>query len=568
MKKVILEEVGRINELMGTQTKLIAEQAKILSAIGDDIFQFIRKALKGVSQDQLDDIVTKVRRNGVDSLSEKEFQILLKHVDLTKIANKYYDDGLLISKKTLDRTVDNKIFDLEQNGAETYLEEIKGLQDAARNNFFGLIPDMKEDLYPFADAFAERLISELNSTIKNTKPELWNQITRIVRSSQRTGLSASQSFRRFVDALSPKNIQTITRVLTRSLDNQKTLRNEFLSVSKEMASAIAGGKTTDYYEKKLADILTSSKKNYNDSIENIYRNLKKDPDFPGGQMARDFETSGSYTELMKVIGDNPTWGKILLEDLKAWVQLFNFKKIFTLDFWNGWWNVVLKGSPVTFEQISKKLQNKGLKPFFISQVFGAYLVKFVIFPALYTFVKTLIQIVGEFSQWFASVFGFETPWDPKQSGELWSDLIKENFMGAIPEDFRLILPWNSLIDNIVIAAINNNPKAAEDYIDNNVRKDVLDGANKIKENKLDEIQEILIEDDLKSILPQEFHQYVGRNLDGSYELRNPVKDESYKIRKSDTGIWGIEMQNMQTGETGLYSLEEKAVMDALKAVMK
>lgn len=567
MKKIIFEEIDRINELMGTESKLIAEQAGFLSNIGDELWQFISKAQKGFTKDQVDDVISKGRRNGVDSLSEKELQILVKHLDLAKLAKKYYDDGLIVKKGSIDATISNQITNIEQEGPESYLKIITGIQDAARKDFFGLIPGMKDELFPFADAFAEKLINDLNSILKTSKPELWNNITKVIRNGQTISSSTKEIFRKFIDGLSPKNIQTILRVLVRSLDNQKKLRDEFLQVSEQMANAIAAGKMTNYYEKKLSDILISSKKSYNDSIENVYRNFKKDPSFPGGQMVRDFETSGNYSELLKVINENSSWAKILKEDINSWIQLFNFKKLFTADFWNGWWNVVLKGSPVTFEQISQKLQRKGLKPYFISQVFGAYLVKFVVFPALYTFVKTITQIVGEFSQWVASFFGMETPWDPKQSGQLWSDLIKENFMGAIPNDLRLILPWNSLIDNIVIAAINNNPKSAEDYINKTIRKDVLDGAKKVKEDKLDEIQEVLIEDDLKSIIPQEFHKFLGRKADGTYELRNNKKKISYTIYKED-GVWGVEGKNSETNEIGLYPLENPGVLESLINEMK
>lgn len=567
MKTIIFEEIGRINQLMGTQKKLIAEQAQFLSKVGDELWQFIRKAQKGFTQDQIDDVIAKGRRNGVDSLSEKELQILLKHVDLAKLAKKYYDDGLIVTKGGIDSTISYHVNNIEQNGAESYLEIIKGIQDAARNDFFNLIPGMKDELFPFADAFAERLINDLNATLKTSKPVLWNEITKILRSGQTGSLPFKQTLKNFIDGLSPKNIQTISRVLVRSLKKQEELRAEFLEVSQQMANAIATNKTTDYYEKKLTDILTSSKKNYNDSIENTYRNLKKDPEFPGGQMARDFETSGSYNQLMKVIGENPSWGKIFQDDIKSWLQLFNFKKIFTTDFWNGWWNVVLKGSPITFEQITQKLQRKGLKPFFISQVLGAYFVKFFLFPTIYTTVVTLVQILGEFSQWMASNFGIQTPWDPKQSGELWSDLIKQNFKEAIPTDLRLALPWNSLIDNIVFAAINNNPKAAEDYIEKTIRKDVIDGANKIKEGKIEEIQEVLIEDDLKEIIPQEFHEFLGRKLDGTYELKNNKKGISYKIYKED-GVWGIEGKDPETNIIGVYPLENPKVLEKLNNEMK
>lgn len=567
MKTIIFEEIGRINQLMGTQKKLIAEQAQFLSKVGDELWQFIRKAQKGFTQDQVDDVIAKGRRNGVDSLSEKELQILLKHVDLAKLAKKYYDDGLIVTKGGIDSTISYHVNNIEQNGAESYLEIIKGIQDAARNDFFNLIPGMKDELFPFADAFAERLINDLNATLKTSKPVLWNEITKILRSGQTGSLPFKQTLKNFIDGLSPKNIQTISRVLVRSLDNQKKLRDEFLQVSEQMANAIATNKTTDYYEKKLTDILTSAKKNYNDSIENTYRNLKKDPEFPGGQMARDFETSGNYSDLMKVIGENPSWAKILKEDINSWLQLLNFGKLFTKEFWNGWWNLLLKGSPVTFEQISQKLQRKGLKPYFISQVFGAYLVKYVVFPAVFTFFKTIFWVFGELNQKLGSILGYKPIYDPKESGESNKKMIAETFTSAIPDDFRFLLPFNSILLDIFIFALENDDKAAEDYIDDNIRPDVLDGAKKIKEGKIDEIKEVSIEDDLKEIIPQEFHEFLGRKLDGTYELRNNKKGISYKIYKED-GVWGIEGKNPETNEISLYPLNNPSVLESLINEMK
>lgn len=568
MKKIIFEEIGRINELMGTESKLITEQAKFLSKIGDELWGFMRTAQKGFVQKDIDDIVLKGKRNGVESLSEKEIQTLMKHLDLAGLAKKYYDEGLIISKGSLSSTISGRIEKLKEDGVDTYLNMVNGIKDAARNDFFGLIPGFKEEYYGFADEFAEKLIQDINTSLQEREPELWKEILDIVRRTQKSDRNFIKSFKEFLDGIDLKNVQTISRVLVRSLEKQDKLRNEFVQVSQEMANAIAAGKTTDYYEKKLTDILTSSKKTYRDSIENIYRKFKQDPEFPKGQMMRDFETSGDYSKLMEVIKENPSWGKILREDASAWIQLFNFKKFFTSEFWTGWWNLILKGSPVTFEQISQRLQRKGLRGYFISQVFGAYLIKFIIFPTLYTFFNTVLAIIGEFTQWMGAQLGLETIWDPKQSGELWSDLISEAFMSAIPQDLRLVLPWNSLIDNIIIAAINNNPKAAEDYIDNTIRPDVLDGAKKIKEGKIDEIKEVLIEDDLKQLIPQEFHEFLGRRLDGKYEIRSPKDKTSSLIYKSKTtGEWGIEAK-FEDGSIGLLSLNDPAVMKSLKSWMQ
>ena len=568
MKKIIFEEIGRINELMGTESKLITEQAKFLSKIGDELWGFMRTVQKGFVQKDIDDIVLKGKRNGVESLSEKEIQTLMKHLDLARLAKKYYDEGLIISKGSLSSTISGRIEKLKEDGVDTYLNMVNGIKDAARNDFFGLIPGFKEEYYGFADEFAEKLIQDINTSLQEREPELWKEILDIVRRTQKSDRNFIKSFKEFLDGIDLKNVQTISRVLVRSRKAQDKLRNEFVQVSQEMANAIAAGKTTDYYEKKLTDILTSSKKTYRDSIENIYRKFKQDPEFPKGQMMRDFETSGDYSKLMEVIKENPSWGKILREDASAWIQLFNFKKFFTSEFWTGWWNLILKGSPVTFEQISQRLQRKGLRGYFISQVFGAYLIKFIIFPTLYTFFNTILAIIGEFTQWMGAQIGIETVWDPKQSGELWSDLVSEAFMSAIPKDLRLVLPWNSLIDNIIIAAINNNPKAAEDYIDNTIRPDVLDGANKIKEGKIDEIKEVLIEDDLKQLIPEEFHKFLGRRTDGKYEIRSPKDNTSSLIYKAKTtGEWGIEAK-FEDGSIRLLSLNDPAVIESLKSWMQ
>lgn len=285
-------------------------------------------------------------------------------------------------------------------------------------------------------------------------------------------------------------------------------------------------------------------------------------------MMRDFEANASYDELMKIMGRQPSWLKIIQEDAMEWVKLFNFKQFFTKEFWVRWWNIVLKGSPVPFEQLAKRLQQKGLRPYFISQVISAYLVKYVIFPVFFSLVKTFIMVFGEASQWLASLGGYETPWDPKQSGESWRNIFFESFMSAIPQDLRLVLPWNSLLDNIWFAAIDNDEKAAEDFMDDNIRPDVLDGAKKIKEGKIDEIKEVLIEDDLKQLIPQEFHKFLGRRLDGKYEIRSPKDQTSSLIYKSKTtGEWGIEAK-FEDGTIGLLSLNDPDVIESLKSWMQ
>ena len=63
MKKIIFEEIGRINEIMGTESKLITEQPiMFLSKIGDDLWRFVRKAQKGFVQKDIDNIVSKGQR--------------------------------------------------------------------------------------------------------------------------------------------------------------------------------------------------------------------------------------------------------------------------------------------------------------------------------------------------------------------------------------------------------------------------------------------------------------------------------------------------------------------------
>jgi hypothetical protein len=564
MKKVISEEIGRISQLMGVEPKLIAEQATLLKKVGDELWRFVKKAQKGFTQDQVDDVILKGRRNGVDSLTDKELQTLLKHIDLKRLAEKYYDDGLVVSKNSLNSTITNQINKLKQDGASSYSDLISGIQDSARKDFFGLIPGFKSELNDFADAFANKLIDNLNETIKQTNPTLWDDIVKTIRQTQKVGDSWTLAFKKFLDDLSMGNIQTLSRVLTRSLKKQENLREEFINTSKEMANAIANGKTTLYYEKKLTDILTASKKGYNDSIENIYRMFKQDPDFPKGQMPRDFETSGNYIKLMDAIKDEPRLGKFLIEDLKAWGKLI---KIGTWsEFFQAWWNIVLKVNPVSFEQIVKRLQQRGLKSTFINQVIGAYIAKYLVIPTVYTIYKGFLVLLGEVIQWGGGLIGLETPLDPKQSGPLWTDIIKENFLNAIPKDLRLVLPWNSLLDEIIVAAIENNPKAAEDYLDKTIPKDVKDGAEKIKEGKIDEIKEVSIEEDLKALIPQEFHQYLGRKLDGTYELKNPKKGESYKIYK-ENGVWGVEAED-KNNQVVLLPLENSSVISSIEAAMR
>ena len=571
MKKIIFEEIGRINEIMGTESKLITEQPiMFLSKIGDDLWRFVRKAQKGFVQKDIDNIVSKGQRDGIESLTDKELQTFLKHVDFQSLAKKYYDEGLIVSKNSLNRTVTTSIQKLKEEGASKYPEMIQGLRDAAKNNFFGLIPDLGEEYYPFADAFADELIENIDNVIRQTDPELWKQISVVLRREGKT-LSrfdrVKNSIARGIDELELKNIQTVTRALVRIFKDEDKLKQEFVDVSQEMANAIGLGKTTYYYEKKLTDILTAIKKNRETEFRNIYKIIKRDPNFPKGDMMRDFEASASYDELMKIMGRQPSWLKIIQEDAMEWVKLFNLKQFFTKEFWVRWWNIVLKGSPVPFEQLAKRLQQKGLRPYFISQVISAYLVKYVIFPAFFSLVKTFIMVFGEASQWLASLGGYETPWDPKQSGESWRNIFFESFMSAIPQDLRLVLPWNSLLDNIFFAAIDNDEKAAEDFMDDNIRPDVLDGAKKIKEGKIDEINEVLIEDDLKQLIPQEFHKFLGRRLDGKYEIRSPKGETSLIYKSKITGEWGIDGE-YEDGTIGLLSLNDPDVIESLKSWMQ
>jgi hypothetical protein len=176
MKKIIFEEIDRINELMGTESKLLTEQPMFLSKIGDDLWRFVRKAQKGFVQKDIDNIVSKGQRDGIESLTDKELQTFLKHLDFQSLGKKYYDEGLIVTKNSLNRTLTSRIQKLKEDGASTYPEMVQGIRDGAKNNFFGLIPDLGEEYYPFANAFADELIENIDNVILQTDPELWKQI--------------------------------------------------------------------------------------------------------------------------------------------------------------------------------------------------------------------------------------------------------------------------------------------------------------------------------------------------------------------------------------------------------
>lgn len=530
MKKIIVEEIERINELLGIQPNLITEQYKFLSEIGSELWSLVKKAEPGFKQKDIDDLVTKGKRDGVEALTDNELTSLAKHLNLTELAKKYWDKGKIISKNTQLNTINGNIKRILDKGAASYPETVETLRKNASKDFFGLIPDFDEKYNEFAESFAEIIIENIDTKIKETYPELWKEISIVLQTPLKNSIASKfkLDIGEFINELGFENLQTITRILLRTFQKQDKLRKEFIDVAQQMADVAGTGQNTKYYEKKLADILSSAKKTYKQDARNTYKIIKRDPSFPKGDMVRDFEASEYYTDLMSLIKQRSSFVKIIKEDALEWLKLFDLKKFFTLESLSRWWRVILKLNPVTFKQTAKRLQQRGVQPMLIRQLYGAYILKYLLYPAVYTLVRTLAQLIGEFGQFFVEIFGTESPIDPVLKDDSWRDMIKESFFSAIPDDLRVVLPWNSLIDNIIFFAVNNDKTSAEDFIDN---------ATEEIEDSIDNIDDDETRNELDSLRTQGETRLNLQNTDIPIELLEALDGEldylKEKVYKKD-----------------------------------
>lgn len=476
MNKKLINEIDRINQLMliNEQPAAIVNVGKKLASTADDfIKKFIKSDLDNVARQEVDAVATRVRRGALQSLDEladDELRILLKHLDYKKLGTYLFENGLLISRNVIDTNTQRIIDALinSPNSAEKYKEILMNLKSGARQDFFGTVPGMGDELLPMADQFYDEWLNQIKNTLKTQQPDLYNNISKSLVQKSVTALS--QKAKLFLDDWAFRNIQTIRRVLTNSYKSQETLSKQFLTLADEMATAVSQGKSSEYYTKKMADILTTMNKSFETDISKLVAQFKNDPKYTK-DIALEFERSGAYSSILKTLSENKNARQALIEYASAWKNLlwpFNNKESF-LDWGSRFTNMILQQSPYTFEETVKKLQTKGLGNVLAGRVASGIFAKWIALPILLGLGKTLVGIPLELLEWANNRFGgkYQNPWGPtgEEGKKDWFEAIANNFKSTFPEGFEMVVPFGTFVDDIWNALIEGNEIKAEDYVD-------------------------------------------------------------------------------------------------------
>jgi len=533
MNKKLINEIDRINQLMliNEQPAAIVNVGKKLASTADDfIKKFIKSDLDNVARQEVDAVATRVRRGALQSLDEladDELRILLKHLDYKKLGTYLFENGLLISRNAIDTNTQRIIDALinSPNPAEKYKEILMNLKSGARQDFFGTVPGMGDELLPMADQFYDEWLNQIKNTLKTQQPDLYNNISKSLVQKSVTALS--QKAKLFLDDWAFRNIQTIRRVLTNSYKSQETLSKQFLTLADEMATAVSQGKSSEYYTKKMADILTTMNKSFETDISKLVAQFKNDPKYTK-DIALEFERSGAYSSILKALSENKNARQALIEYASAWKNLlwpFKNKESF-LDWGSRFTNMILQQSPYTFEETVKKLQTKGLGNVLAGRVASGIFAKWIALPILLGLGKTLVGIPLELLEWANNSFGgeYQNPWGPtgEEGKKDWFEAIANNFKSTFPEGFEMVVPFGTFVDDIWNALIEGNEIKAEDYVDS-TREEIEDVENSLSNTT-------------NNLIPQELSTYGEhiKVIDGKlYWDQKP-----YMIEKIDN-VWAV-----------------------------
>lgn len=495
MDKKLINEIKRINQLMlinEQPTPLITVGRKLATTADDFIKKFIKSDLDDVAKQEVDAIATRVRRGALQSLDEladDELRILLKHVDYSKMAKQLFDNGLLISRNTID-TNTQRIIDAITTSADPvkkYKDLLLQLKNGASTNLWGTVPDMADELLPMADEYYTLWLNQIKNSLKTQQPALYEKISKSLAS--KIGGTISKATRTFIEDWGNRNLQTIRRVLTDSLKSQETLASEFLTAGDDMAKAISQGKSPDFYTKLMADKLTAMNKALDTDIESIIKSMKTDPKYTR-DIAMEFERSDSYQAIVKAISEQPNARQALIDYATAWRNLlwpFSSKQ----QFYN-WgariFNMILQQSPYTFEETVKLLQNRGLYSMIKGRVASGVFTKWIAIPFLSVIGKTLLGIPMEGYERLNNAAGgeYENPWGPtgENGRKDWFEVIGKHLEDSLPEGFEIAVPFGTFIDEIYRAIMIGNTIKAEDYVDEDVSNAIREMSipNELKDN--------------------------------------------------------------------------------------
>lgn len=303
MKKEIILEINRMNELMGLpliyEVTLPAGAIKgidgiigVVKSIGDDIFKFVRKETPEVKKiiDRVERVVaSNPQLTRAASLTDDEIKILIRNLTSSGLRNIAWGalNRGVIWTPTFTQDFVKTFVDLILDKPSTYLKQINKLRGGTKT-FWGNY-DKPEDVPDAVKKIANEVFiilrTRIDETVETTSPKIWREIQDTIKRS--AGINSSYDE---ISGLSDDLIQSITRTygakwfkslkiflknVTDGLKFETTLLDELLSVLKTLQNSaeLRESETIALY-KRVDDLLFRLTKRKKENFKEIDEWLK------------------------------------------------------------------------------------------------------------------------------------------------------------------------------------------------------------------------------------------------------------------------------------------------------
>ena len=282
-KKIINEDINRIHEIMGLSSKLLVEQPipkpliKKALKMSDDVLEPLTK-LFNLTDNQIDDVIRRIDKDGIDNLSDDVLELLSKStIDNVDDLVKFMKSGKFFGSNFDE--IASKIFAKVDSMGEITMDQ--------RNKIIKYYSDKLDEL-PFlngADDIKEKLVRDFKSEFDSKYSNFINKnvISNLDKAVDDLLKSASVVDDIPTDAVSKTTKEMVAR-------NEKAFK-EFIKNARKKGSFLKDISDTEY-NKLMSDAISSSR--------------RIDPDI--------------LTELKRVNEINPSW----------WSKLPLWKKLLTV----------------------------------------------------------------------------------------------------------------------------------------------------------------------------------------------------------------------------------------------
>jgi gas vesicle protein len=457
-KKILKEEIDRINELIGGKSQLnedfIINESNLLveSWVGlfDEVVGVLdnfKKTGKRVSSD-MDDLIKSFQRAVTD---DDKLLIISRMMDESDDFYKIiFPKVKIVNQKLLD-VVEQKIISALKSGKYTP-EQIKTVARAQVNQIFKKIP---------SDKLKKELVDEFNDTIDN------------FGKSGATGAKASTGVNKFFAYISPKEIESAFRIWRRAFKTAEELQKEFIDLAKKASDKKAAGDRIDAELKKMGDILQATKKWFQNSPKEVWEQWKQQLKTEGKQdIIRDIEYgSGIHEEVWKKLKETPEFMDPYKTMFKAYREAWPFRLPYKSNDLKGFFifrtdpkvfkrlaNTIVYMDPRYTSELVTSLRNKGVQGTMLSIFVSYWVINYGLYPLLYAVLKTPLEAITSWGETVADVFKDERPdWvefnESDENGTYFWDDFKENFISALPDDVTSLLNFTLIDEAIDVAKV-------------------------------------------------------------------------------------------------------------------